>query len=57
MLTAKCSVKYFDYISVSQLGCRQLSPTTPPTSTSGETSSALQVLPKGLVVSVLLVYC
>jgi hypothetical protein len=57
MLTAKCSVKYCDHRSVSQLGCRHLSPTTPPASTSGETSSALQVLPKGPVVRVFLVHC
>jgi hypothetical protein len=37
MLIAKCSVKYCDHRSVSQLGCRHLSPTTPPASTS-ETS-------------------
>jgi hypothetical protein len=43
--------------SVSQLGCRHLSPTTPPASTLGETSSASQVLPKGMVVRVLLVRC
>jgi hypothetical protein len=57
MLTAKCSVKYCDHRSVSQLGCRHLSPTTTPASTSGETSSASQVLPKGPVVRVLLVRC
>jgi hypothetical protein len=57
MLLAKCSVKYYDHIFVSQLGCRHLSPANPPTSTSGETSSVSQVLPKGLVVKVLLVHC
>jgi hypothetical protein len=35
-----------------------MSPATTPASTSGETSSASQVLPKGLVVRVFLVrYC
>jgi hypothetical protein len=38
---------------VSHLGCRHLSPTTPPTSTLGETSSTLQVLSKGPIVNVL----
>ena len=47
-----------NHIYVSHLGCRHLSPTTTLASTSGETSSALQVLLKGLVVRVLLVwYC
>jgi hypothetical protein len=32
---------------VSQLGYRHLRPVTPPASTSGETSPASQVLPKG----------
>jgi hypothetical protein len=41
---------------VSQLGCRYLIPITPPSSTSGETSSASQVFPKGLVVRFLLVH-
>jgi hypothetical protein len=57
MLIAKCFVEYCDHRSVSQLGCRHLSPTTTPASTSGETSSASQVLPKGSVVRVLLVRC
>jgi hypothetical protein len=57
MLIAMFSVKYCDHRSVSQLGCRHLSPTTHPASTSGETSSASQVLLKGLVVRVLLVRC
>jgi hypothetical protein len=39
------------------LGCRHLSPATTPTSTLGETSSALQVLLKGPIVRVLLVHC
>jgi hypothetical protein len=57
MLIAKFSVKYHDHRSVSQLGCRHLSPATPPASTSGETSSASKVLLKGMVVRVLLVRC
>ena len=52
---AKCSFKCCNQRFVSQLGCRHLSPITTPASTSGETSSALQVLSKGLVVRVLLV--
>jgi hypothetical protein len=57
MLIDKFFVKYCDHRSVSQLGCRHLSPTTTPASTSGETSSASQVLLKGQVVRVLLVCC
>jgi hypothetical protein len=38
-------------------GCRHFSPATTPASTSGETSSASQVLLKGSVVRVLLVCC
>jgi hypothetical protein len=57
MLIGKFSVKYCDHRSVSQIGCRHLSPATPPASTSGETSSASQVLSKGSVVRVLLVHC
>jgi hypothetical protein len=56
MLTVKCYVKYCDHRSVSQLGCRHLSPATIPASTSGETSSASQVLLKEPVVRVLLVH-
>jgi hypothetical protein len=51
------SVKCNNYISVSQIGCRHLCPATPPTSTSGGTSSSMHVLPKGPVVRVLLVHC
>jgi hypothetical protein len=43
--------------SVSQLGYKHLHPVTPSTSTSGETSPASQVFPKGMVVRVLLVHC
>jgi hypothetical protein len=57
MLTAKFFVKWYNHRSVSQLGCRHLSPATTPASTSGETSSASQVLLKGPVVRVLLVRC
>jgi hypothetical protein len=57
MLLAECSVKCCGHRSVSQLGCRHLSPATPPASTSGETSSASEVLLKGSVVTVLLVRC
>jgi hypothetical protein len=57
MLIAKCFVKYYDHRSMSQLGCRHLSPETPPASTLGETSSTSQVLSKGPVVRVLLVRC
>jgi hypothetical protein len=53
----KYSVKCYNHRSVSQLGYRHLSPVTPPTSTSGETSPASQVLSKGPVVRVLLVCC
>jgi hypothetical protein len=55
MLIVKCSVKNFDHGSVSQLGCIHLSLAAHPTSTLGETSSALQVSLKGSVVRVLLV--
>jgi hypothetical protein len=57
MLIGKFYVEYCDHRSVSRIGCRHLSPATPPASTSGETSSASQVLSKGSVVRVLLVYC
>jgi hypothetical protein len=57
MLTAKCSGRYCNHRSMSQLGCIHLSPTTTPAFTSGETSSASQVLSKGPVVRVLLVRC
>jgi hypothetical protein len=43
--------------SVSQLGYKHPSPVTPPASTSGETSLASQVLPKGPIVRVFLVRC
>jgi hypothetical protein len=56
-ILAKCSVKCCNHRSVSELGCRHMSPTTPPSSTSGETSSSLKVLPKGSIVKVLLVHC
>ena len=52
----KYSAKSYNHRSVSQLGYRHLSPVTPPASTSGETSPASQVFPKGLVVRVLLVH-
>jgi hypothetical protein len=51
------TVKYCNQISVSQLGCRHLIPIDTHASTLGETLSALQVLPKGSVVRVLLVRC
>jgi hypothetical protein len=57
MLIAKFFVKYCDHRFVSQLVFRHLSPVTPPASTSGETLSASQVLPKGPIVRVLLVHC
>jgi hypothetical protein len=57
MLTAKFYVKYYDQRFVSHLCCRHLSPAITPASTSGETSSTSQVLPKGLVARVLLVRC
>jgi hypothetical protein len=47
--------KRYNDRSVSYLRLQTLSPATTPTSTSGETSSASQVLLKGLVVRVLLV--
>jgi hypothetical protein len=53
----KYSAKFYNHRSVSQLGYRHLSPVTPPASTSGETSPALQVFPKGPIVRVLLVRC
>jgi hypothetical protein len=56
MLLDKCFVNCFYHRSVSQLGCIHMIPTTPPTSTLGETSFSSQVLPKGLVVRVLLVH-
>jgi hypothetical protein len=55
MLISKFSIKYCDHRFVSQLGCRHLIPTIPPSSTSGETSSSTQVLSKGPVDRVLLV--
>jgi hypothetical protein len=52
--------KYFEkcgnHTSMSHIGYRHLSPVTPPTSTSSETASASQVLPKGSVVRVFLVH-
>jgi hypothetical protein len=57
MLTAKFSIKYCNDRSVSQLGCRHLRPATPPSFTSGEISSASQVLLKGPIVRALLVHC
>jgi hypothetical protein len=57
MLLDKFFVKCCHHRSMSQLGCRHLSPATPPASTSGETSSASHVLSKGSVVRVLLVRC
>jgi hypothetical protein len=56
-VSPKYSVKCYNQISMSHLGYRHLSPVTPPASTSGETASASQVFPKGLVVRVLLVHC
>jgi hypothetical protein len=56
ILLDKCYVNYCDHRYVSHLSCRHLSPTTPLTSTSGETSSASQVLSKVSVVRVLLVH-
>jgi hypothetical protein len=53
----KYFAKCYNHISVSQLGYIHLSHVTPPVSTSGETSPALQVLLKGSVVKVLLVRC
>jgi hypothetical protein len=55
MLSSKYFVKHYNHRSVSQLGYRHLSPVTPLASTSGETSPASQVLPKGPIVRVLLV--
>jgi hypothetical protein len=55
ILLFKYFAKCCNHIFVSQLGYIHLSPLTPPASTSGETSSSSQVLPKGLVVRVLLV--
>jgi hypothetical protein len=57
MLFYKYFMKFYNHISVSQLGYKHLSPVTPPTSTSGETSPSSQVLLKGSVVRVLLVHC
>jgi hypothetical protein len=57
MLLAKLSVKCGNHGSMSQLVCINSSLTTPPTSISGETSSASKMLPKGMVVRVLLVHC
>jgi len=57
MLSSKYFVRYYNHISVSQLGYRHLSLVTPPTSTSGETLPASQVFPKGPIVRVLLVHC
>jgi hypothetical protein len=50
-------LRYCNHRSMSQLGCRHLSPATPPASTSSETSSTSQVFLKGPVVRVLLVRC
>jgi hypothetical protein len=55
MINAKCPVSDIIKDLCPNLGCRQLSPATTPTSTLGETSSASQVLPKGPIVRVLLV--
>jgi hypothetical protein len=53
--------KIFYEVILSQIcvptGYKHLHPVTPPASTSGETSPASQVLPKGPVVRVLLVCC
>jgi hypothetical protein len=56
-VSPKYSMKFYNHISVSQLGYRHLSPVTPHASTLGETASASQVLPKESVVKVLLVHC
>jgi hypothetical protein len=52
----ECSAKCYNNIYVSHLGYTHLSPVTPLASTSGETSPASQVLPKGSVVRILLVH-
>jgi hypothetical protein len=57
MINAKCSVSdIITDLCLSEV-CRHLSLTTTPASTSGETSFASQVLPKGSIVRVLLVHC
>jgi hypothetical protein len=57
MIYAKCLLSDTITDLCPILGCRHLSPATTPSSTSSETSSASQVLPKGSVVRVLLVRC
>ena len=55
-VVTKYTLKCYNHIYVYHLGYIHLSPITPPASTSGETLSDSQVLPKGLVIRVLLVY-